>query len=794
MADLEAVLADVSYLMAMEKSKSTPAARASKKIILPDPSVRSVMHKHLQKVNEVTFDKIFNQRLGFLLFKEFCESVYEEPVPQLKFYEEIRRFEKLETDEERIKEGRQIYDTFIMKELLSQSHKKKVNSSSDAIGKSSSRISPSKINSNSKPASKSSPSMSRSISRIIEDKLTYPKSAVDHVQEALTHAQKSRRLDADIFEPYINEICNSLRGNIFNKFIESEKYTRFCQWKNLELNINLTMNDFSVHRIIGRGGFGEVYGCRKADTGKMYAMKCLDKKRIKMKGGETLALNERIMLSLVSTGEGSPFIVCMTYAFQTPEKLCFILDLMNGGDLHYHLSQHGVFTEKEVRFYAAEVILGLEHMHSRYVVYRDLKPANILLDENGHVRISDLGLACDFSKKKPHASVGTHGYMAPEVLQKGQAYDSSADWFSFGCMLFKLLKGHSPFRQHKTKDKHEIDRMTLTMNVDLPDTMSIEMKTLLEGLLQRNVDDRLGCKGRGAQEIKEHAFFKGLDWVQVYLQKYSPPLIPPKGEVNAADAFDIGSFDEEDVKGIKLTDADQELYKNFPLVVSERWQHEVAETVFDAINSDTDKVELKRKQKPKADEVDLVLIKDKRWCRCLLCCKRCDLGYIIILDHERQAGPTDCIVEGEVLKLGGPFNQSWSKKHLKLYPNRLEFYQKARDGTVPRGKAVELYSMLDIKEVQPDFQKHQKMENCIVLNMKNEKIIITSPDKVLINQWKDEIIQGHNLSAQIMATMNKKASKLYGSEVPGAPLTDCQRHILEHRNNMEKKQKKCCCC
>lgn len=139
------------------------------------------------------------------------------------------------------------------------------------------------------------------------------------------------------------------------------------------------MNDFSVHRIIGRGGFGEVYGCRKADTGKMYAMKCLDKKRIKMKQGETLALNERTMLSLVSTGvcghEWSaisdvaiihihfalphqvdcPFIVCMTYAFHTPDKLCFILDLMNGGDLHYHLSQHGVFNEAEMKFYAAEV-------------------------------------------------------------------------------------------------------------------------------------------------------------------------------------------------------------------------------------------------------------------------------------------------------------------------------------------------------------------------------------------------------------------------------------------------------
>ena len=162
----------------------------------------------------------------------------------------------------------------------------------------------------------------------------------------------------------------------------------------------MSLADFSVHRIIGRGGFGEVYGCRKDDSGKMwvdtfaycaiimlyrFALKCLDKKRLKLKKGEDVAINERNILLRVS----SPFIVNMYYCFQSPAKLFFVLDLMNGttpttlwrhndvictgGDLHYHLSQRGVFTEDEARFYMCEIILGLEHLHGNNIVYRDLK-------------------------------------------------------------------------------------------------------------------------------------------------------------------------------------------------------------------------------------------------------------------------------------------------------------------------------------------------------------------------------------------------------------------------------------
>ncbi|KAI3389898.1 hypothetical protein SNEBB_008956 [Seison nebaliae] len=705
MADLEAVLADVSYLMAMEKSKSTPAARASKKILLPDPTVRSVMQKHLMRNNEHNFEKIFNQKIGFLLFKEFCNNYYDESVPQLKFYEEIKRFEKLETDDERWAASKEIYDQYIMKELLSSSH-------------------------------------------------TYSKTAVESVQHHLSKYSSSNPsipLASVLFEPYKEEICRSLMGRVFTKFLESDQFTRYCQWKNLELNITLTMNDFSVHRIIGRGGFGEVYGCRKADTGKMYAMKCLDKKRIKMKQGESLALNERVMLSIVSQGEGCPFIVCTTYAFHTPDKLCFILDLMNGGDLHYHLSQHGVFTEQEVKFYAAEVILGLEHMHTNNIVYRDLKPANILLDEHGHVRISDLGLACDFVKKRPHASVGTHGYMAPEVLAKGVAYDSTADWFSFGCMLYKLLKGHSPFRHHKTKDKQEIDKLTMTMAVDLPDSLSNEMRSLLEGLLQREPDRRLGSSfGLGALELKNHPFFCDIDWKMVYLQKYTPPLVPPRGEVNAADAFDIGNFDEEDTKGIKLSEVDQELYKNFPIVISDRWQQEITETVFDTVNVDTDKIEMKKKVKLKS-----------------------------LWDDEKTS---DLILQGQLKKNTGTFGFTWQTRYAKLFPNRLELYYENKD------RDPEVFTMERIDSIDAKEMKTQKTITIYLRGNSEPKVQLSPPDDVSYTEWhialSDTLVK-----SQQTYNVSEKASKIYGVELThansqlGMPMMSSSHHSSQHHQS-----------
>ncbi|XP_075252390.1 G protein-coupled receptor kinase 3-like [Convolutriloba macropyga] len=694
MADLEAVLADVSYLMAMEKSKSTPAARASKKIILPDPQIRCVMHKYLTQRNEITFEKIFNQKIGFLLMKDFCSKNLELSLQRIEFYEDILNYQSTHCDEEREKITRKMYDKHIMTELICVTY-------------------------------------------------AYSEEALNHIKEELS---KNQVPSTELFNVYIEEIKKSLETEAYGPFLKSEQFTRFLQWKNVELNIQLSMSDFSVHRIIGRGGFGEVYGARKADTGKMYAMKCLDKKRIKAKGGESLAITERNMLALVN----SPFIVCMTYAFSTPDKLCFILDLMNGGDLSYHLGSHGVFTEEEARFYACEIILGLEHMSSRNICYRDLKPANILLDEAGHVKISDLGLAYDFSKKKPSSYVGTLGYMAPEVILK-IPYDSSVDWFSLGCVIFKLVKGYSPFRGKGQTKREEIENAITNHDVDLPSPMSDELKELLTGLLKRSPGERLGCKGKGVDEIKELPFFASIDWSHVYHHRLSPPLIPPRGEVNAADAFDIGSFDDEETKHIRLDENDQKQYDGFAITLSDRWQAEITETVFEVINQDADKAEAKRARGTRGKNNAMTTM------------------------ETDIADQSDCIMHGLMHKQGGAFASQWQKRYFYLFPNRLEW---RGDDSSDSSKSLNLLPFDSTTRIEETTIKNSKCIQIKCTKMGQEKTYMfkcdSEPEHV---QWMQEIKQAFTEATQRIKTAHKILSRGLNNDTIDASVSAVAKNL-----------------
>ncbi|CAG0898274.1 unnamed protein product [Darwinula stevensoni] len=229
-----------------------------------------------------------------------------------------------------------------------------------------------------------------------------------------------------------------------------------------------------------------------------------------------------------------------------------------------------------------------------------------------------------------------------------------------------------------------------------------------------------------SEEVKGHGFFRMIDWQIVYNQKYPPPLIPPRGEVNAADAFDIGSFDEEDTKGIKLTDADQELYKNFPLVISERWQAEVAETVFDTINQENDRLEQKKRSKHK-------------------------------FRFDREEKDSDCILHGYIKKLGGPFASAWQTRYAKLYPNRLELH------TEGSGKP-ELIFLDHIDDVNSDLIQ-VKGEQCIVIRTRDGKIILTNPDEIGLKEWSVSLKSAHKCSLELMSSMAPKAGKIYGTEI-----------------------------
>ncbi|XP_078223814.1 G protein-coupled receptor kinase 4 isoform X4 [Callithrix jacchus] len=255
-----------------------------------------------------------------------------------------------------------------------------------------------------------------------------------------------------VFEECTRIAHDYLRGEPFEEYQESSHFSQFLQWKWLERQ-PVTKNTFRHYRVLGKGGFGEVCACQVRATGKMYACKKLQKKRIKKRKGEALALNEKRILEKVQ----SRFVVSLAYAYETKDALCLVLTIMNGGDLKFHIYNLGDpgFDEQRAVFYAAELCCGLEDLQRERIVYRDLKPENILLDDRGHIRISDLGLALEIPEGQVvRGRVGTVGYMAPEVVSN-ENYTFSPDWWGLGCLIYEMIQGHSPFRKFKEKVRRE---------------------------------------------------------------------------------------------------------------------------------------------------------------------------------------------------------------------------------------------------------------------------------------------------------------------------------------------------
>ncbi|KAL9900876.1 G protein-coupled receptor kinase 2 isoform 3-T3 [Glossina fuscipes fuscipes] len=381
----------------------------------------------------------------------------------------------------------------------------------------------------------------------------------------------------ELFEPCVNAVKAFLAGEPFREFENSMYFHRYLQWKWLESQ-PITYKTFRMYRVLGKGGFGEVCACQVRATGKMYACKKLEKKRIKKRKGESMVLTEKQILQKIN----SRFVVNLAYAYETKDALCLVLTIMNGGDLKFHIYNMGGdpgFELQRARFYAAEVVCGLEHLHQQGIVYRDCKPENILLDDHGHVRISDLGLAVEIEGEMVRGRVGTVGYMAPEVIDN-EKYSFSPDWFSFGCLLYEMIEGQAPFRMRKEKVKREeVDRRVKEDPEKYSSKFIDEARSLCQQLLAKSIKMRLGCRnGRyGAREVKLHPFFNCINWKRLEAGMVEPPFMPDPHAVYAKDVLDIEQFST--VKGVNIDESDSNFYTKFNTgSVSISWQNEMMET------------------------------------------------------------------------------------------------------------------------------------------------------------------------------------------------------------------------
>ncbi|CDK24792.1 unnamed protein product [Kuraishia capsulata CBS 1993] len=295
---------------------------------------------------------------------------------------------------------------------------------------------------------------------------------------------------------------------------------------------SLSIKDFDLLKVIGKGSFGKVMQVRKKDTGKIYALKSIRKAHIVSKMEVTHTLAEKFVLSRVD----NPFIVPLKFAFQSNEKLYLVLSFINGGELFYHLQQSRRFSPVRSKFYISELLSAIECLHNLNIIYRDLKPENILLDYQGHIALCDFGL-CKMNMKieqKTNTFCGTPEYLAPELLLN-RGYTRVVDFWTLGTLLYEMLTGLPPFYD---EDVNKMYSKILNDTLVFPSDMETSTKSLIKGLLTRDPTKRLGYNG--THEIKTHPYFADVDWNKLLVKGYIPPYKPL-----VKDSTDTSNFDSE---------------------------------------------------------------------------------------------------------------------------------------------------------------------------------------------------------------------------------------------------------
>eukprot|EP01128_Nolandella_sp_AFSM9_P005043 TRINITY_DN2386_c0_g1_i1.p1 TRINITY_DN2386_c0_g1~~TRINITY_DN2386_c0_g1_i1.p1 ORF type:complete len:456 (+),score=99.70 TRINITY_DN2386_c0_g1_i1:117-1484(+) len=304
------------------------------------------------------------------------------------------------------------------------------------------------------------------------------------------------------------------------------------------------LESFDLLQIIGQGSFGKVCQVRMKESGDVYAMKVLNKKHIVDRGEIEHTRAEQSILKRVD----HPFLMKMHWSFQSDEKLYIIMDFVNGGELFFHLQNEKKFTNERARFYSAEIILGISYLHSLGIIYRDLKPENLLLDDSGHIKMTDFGLSKEgllSLDDRTNTFCGTPEYLAPEVLD-GKNYTKSVDWWSLGTLIFEMLTGLPPFYD---EDVQKMYNKKMTDELVVPSFIEPPAAIIIERFLRRDPTQRLD----DVAEIKAEIWFEVIDWTKLESLQVSPPYRPDVESKESTQLIDM-SFTAMDVhKEIKAS-------------------------------------------------------------------------------------------------------------------------------------------------------------------------------------------------------------------------------------------------
>ncbi|EDV19626.1 uncharacterized protein TRIADDRAFT_51134 [Trichoplax adhaerens] len=294
------------------------------------------------------------------------------------------------------------------------------------------------------------------------------------------------------------------------------------------------LEDFDMLQVLGKGTFGKVMLAREKASGEIFAVKILKKEVIVAKDEVAHTLTENRVLQNCR----HPFLTELKYSFQTKDRLCFVMEYVNGGELFFHLSRERIFTEDRTRFYGAEITLALKYLHERNIVYRDLKLENLLLDKEGHIKIADFGLCKEQISFGATTTTfcGTPEYLAPEVLDDND-YGRSVDWWGLGVVMYEMMCGRLPFYN---KDHEVLFELILMEDIKFPSRISERARSLLGGLLTKDPKKRLGGGVRDAEEVTEHEFFEEINWQDLYDRKISPPFKP-----HIKSTTDTSNFDSD---------------------------------------------------------------------------------------------------------------------------------------------------------------------------------------------------------------------------------------------------------